>query len=287
MGLALLSCAFFAATNLIAKTIAIVGEDAPLHPLQLAFGRYLFGTAMLLPILLWRGPQALRSKVPAVYLIRCSCSIGALVCIFTAVAALPLADVTALNYASPFFTLVLARLVLGEHVGHRRWIAVAIGFTGVLFIANPSGGALQPMAVVALLSAVFMAGELISLRFIVLRDSTSTTVLLTNCIAGLICACLAPFVWQSASAAQWGLMALIAVVTVTGQIFFIRAIGMVEASFIAPMFYSTLVYAALFGFIAFGEIPTFATIIGTVLIAACGIYLSRSANAEARSTSSE
>ncbi|MCH9671772.1 MAG: DMT family transporter, partial [Gammaproteobacteria bacterium] len=186
VAMVLVACAFFAGASLVAKVLAISSAEAALHPLQLAFGRFLAGTLMLTPILAWKGKRAITSAVPALYLVRSGCSVGAISCIFAAVASLPLADVTALNYASPFFTLILARLVLKEAVNRARWVAVAIGFCGVVFIANPSGSTLHPMTLIALLSAVFMAGELISLRDVLwaIRNDRFRTVAEVEAMAG-------------------------------------------------------------------------------------------------------
>jgi drug/metabolite transporter (DMT)-like permease len=233
VALTLVACAFFAGTNVGAKLIATAPGPA-LHPLQIVFGRFLFGTLLLAPLLLIEGPSLLRSRVPYAYLLRSGCSVGAAACIYASVAVLPLADVTALTYSSPLFMLILAALLLRERVDGWRWLAVVAGFAGVVVMTAPSLDAIQPMALVALLAAVLMSGELIALRFIAQRDPPLSALFLTNLVGlGLSTLC-APFVWQPATASQWELMLLIGAVTVSGQMFFVRAVAMGEASLLAP-----------------------------------------------------
>jgi drug/metabolite transporter (DMT)-like permease len=218
------------------------------------------------------------SRVPWFYLVRSGCSVAALCCIFWSVGELPLGDVTAIIFSSPFFTLALAALLLGERVGNMRWALVAIGFAGVVMIAKPSDSeftSLEPMAFVALAAAMFIAAELIALRFIALRDSTTTALFLTNAVGMIISGCLAPFFWRSLTDTQWLLIFTMALVTVTGQALFVRAVATTEASTIAPLFYTTLIYAIAFGYFVFGEVPTPQSLIGASLIVTCGLLVGR------------
>ena len=278
IGLALIACAFFAGTSLIAKFIA--GSDGPtLHPFHVAFGRFLFGTLMLCPLFVLKGRRLVQSQVPWTYLLRSGSSVGAASCIYASVAVLPLADITAITYSSPLFMLILAVLVLRERVSKLRWTIVGFGFMGVLIMAAPTSDAFQPMALVALLGAVFMAGELIALRHIATRDSALTALFLTNAIGLVISGILSPFVWQDATAAQWQLMAAMGIITASGQVFFVRAITLGEASLLAPLFYSTLLYAAAYGYIFFGEVPSPRAVAGAIVIIVAGFLLGRTEKA--------
>jgi len=113
------------------------------------------------------------------------------------------------------------------------------------------------------------------LRYIARRDAALNALFLTN-VAGLaISGGLAPFVWRSPSAAQWELMAVIGVIAATGQLFFVRAASIADASLLAPVLYSTLVYAAVFGYLVFEEVPGAAALTGAALIVGAGIVLGR------------
>jgi drug/metabolite transporter (DMT)-like permease len=197
-------------------------------------------------------------------------------CIFIGVAHLPLADVTAISYASPFFALMLAALFLGEKVRGARWGAVALGFTGALLITRPTPDTFQIMALVPFAAALAMGVEVTCARFIAQRDSVGTAMVWTNGVGLVMTTCLLPFVWGVPTWEQAGLIFLIGLITVSGQVLMITAMSQGEASLLAPLFYSTLVYAALFGWLAFGEIPVAWTWAGAALIMASGLWLARS-----------
>jgi drug/metabolite transporter (DMT)-like permease len=273
--LVLLACAFFAGGNLVAKLIAVTQAANPIHPLEITFGRFLAGFLMVAP--LWTtGHAKLRSAVPASYLIRCGGSVGSATCIFISVAYLPLADVTALSFAAPFFALILAALVLGEKVTAARKGAVALGFAGALLITRPTPETFQVMALVPLLAAVLIAVEVTTVRYIAQHDSTGTALVYTNGIGALIAAIALPFVWTVPTWEQIALMCLIGAVIVGGQSLFLTAMAEGESSLLTPLFYSTLVWAALYGWLVFDEIPAPWTWGGAGLIIASGIWLAQS-----------
>ncbi len=273
--LVLAACAFFASTNLVARLVAETQGENPINPLQITFGRYLAGFLLMAPLWFTRYAD-LRSKVPALYLVRSGAGVASATCIFIGVAYLPLADVTAISYASPFFALVMAGLFLRERVHSSRWGAVALGFAGALLITRPTPETFQIMAFVPFAAAFFMGVELVTLRFIAVRDSTGTTMVYTNGFGLLISACFMPFLWSDPTWEQAGLIFLIGLITVSGQVLMVAAMAKGEASLLAPLFYSTLVYAALFGWLAFAEIPVHWTWAGAALIMVSGVWLARS-----------
>lgn len=275
--LVLIACAFFAATNLVARLVAETQAENPIHPLQITFGRYVAGFLLMAPLLA-TGHAKARSAVPWMYLIRSGGGVASATCIFIGVAYLPLADVTAISYASPFFALTLAALFLGERVGLARWLAVALGFAGALLITRPTPETFQIMALVPFAAALFMGVEMVSLRFIAQRDAAGTAMVYTNGVGLLISACFMPFLWQAMTWEQVVLVFLIGAITVSGQLLLVRAMVQGEASLLAPLFYSTLVYAALYGWLAFDEVPVAWTWAGAGLIMVSGAWLARSSN---------
>ncbi|MCA8928738.1 MAG: DMT family transporter [Alphaproteobacteria bacterium] len=273
--LVLLACAFFAATNVVARLVAETQAENPIHPLLITFGRYLAGFLLVAPLLATRHAEA-RSAVPAMYLLRAGGGVISATCIFIGVAHLPVADVTAISYASPFFALLLAALFLGERVRGARWGAVALGFAGALLITRPTPETFQAMALVPFAAALAMGVEVTCARFVAQRDAVGTAMVYTNGGGLLITAAILPFVWAVPTWEQAGLIALIGAITVTGQVLMIAAMREGEASLLAPLFYSTLVYAAVFALLAFGEVPAVWTLGGSALIIASGLWLARS-----------
>jgi drug/metabolite transporter (DMT)-like permease len=273
--LVLLACAFFASTNIVARLVAETQAENTIHPLVITFGRYVAGFLLTAPVLFTRF-ASVRSQVPYLYLLRSGGGVTSATCIFIGVAYLPVADVTAISYASPFFALMLAALFLGEKVRGARWGAVALGFVGALLITRPTPDTFQVMALVPFAAALAMGVEVTCARFIAQRDSVGTAMVYTNGFGLVLSAALMPFVWSEPTWAQAELIFFIGLITVSGQAFMIAGMAKGEASLLAPLFYSTLVYAALFGWLAFDEVPVSWTWAGASLILVSGIWLARS-----------
>ena len=273
--LVLAACAFFATTNVVARLVAETQGENAIHPLQITFCRYLAGFLLVLPAIFTRHAHW-RAQVPLMYLLRSGGGVCSATCIFIGVAYLPLADVTAISYAGPFFALILAAIFLKETVGQARWGAVLLGFAGALLITRPTPDTFQIMALVPFAAAAFMGVELVVLRFVAQRDATGTVMIYTNGF-GLVLSSLAmPFVWNDPTWEQAAFFLLIALATVTGQVLTVLAMAVGEASFLAPFYYSTLVYAALFGWLGFAEVPAMWTWGGSALIIAGGLWLAQS-----------
>ncbi len=275
MILVLLACGFFASTNVVARLVAETQVAHPIHPLVITFGRYVTGFLLTAPVLATRFASPV-SRVPWLYLLRSGGGVTSATCIFIGVAYLPVADVTAISYASPFFALILAAVFLGERVRWLRWAAVALGFAGALLITRPTPETFQVMALVPFAAALAMGVEVTCARYIAQRDAVGTAMVYTNGFGLVLSALLMPFVWTEPTWHQAGLIFLIGALTVSGQALMIAGMAKGEASLLAPLFYSTLVYAAVFAWLAFGEVPVAWTWAGAALIMASGIWLARS-----------
>ena len=273
--LVLLACAFFAGINVVARYVAETQAENTIHPLVITFGRYLSGFLFVAPMLV-TGHAKTRSAVPAFYLLRSGGGVASSTCLFIGVAHLPVADVTAISYASPFFALMLAALFLGEKVRGARWGAVTLGFIGALLITRPTPETFQVMALVPFAAAITIAIEVTCARYIAQRDGVGTAMVWTNGVGLLITSVLMLFLWSMPTWEQAALIILIGAVTVSGQALMIKAMSEGEASLLAPLFYSTLVYAAVFAWLAFDEVPVSWTWAGSALIIVSGLWLARS-----------
>lgn len=259
-----LSCGFIAATTAIAKKLGLAEGEA-LHPLQVSFGRFLFGFLTLLPIALVKRPSfqgALWSR----HVARALFGWAGVSAMFAAAALMPLTDATAISFLSPFFTMVLAILFLGERAGIWRWGAAAVAFFGVIVLTQPGSETFQPAALIALLAAVFMGTELVFIKSLTRTEPLLRILLINNAAGAVISGCAAAFFWTPPSATQWALLAAIGTIMVTAQSFFVRGMRLGEASYVAPFSYTTLLYATLYGILFFGEFPPLTTIAGAVLI---------------------
>lgn len=186
---------------------------------------------------------------------------------------LPLADAIAVTFAGPLFITALAPLALGEHVGWRRWLAVVVGFVGVLFMVRPDGDVIQ-WAVLFPLGAALCGGirDLITRR--ISQTETSAAVLFfTTCAVVAASALTLPFAWSAVSALDLVYFALSAMLVAGGQYLMIEAYRHGEAAFVAPFKYSFMIWAVLFGYLFFAELPDAWTVLGTVIVAASGLYI--------------
>ena len=186
---------------------------------------------------------------------------------------MPLPDITVLQQITPIVLTVLSAVVLGEAVGWRRWLAVAIGFTGVALVIQPTGQGFNIYAISALLCAIFVAfRDLITRR---LHDNIPTAVVtfgatVSVCLAGFAGA---PFQeWQPLSLYGASLLGASAVLVSTANMFVVRAFRGVDVSVVSPFRYAAVLWATLLGFLIWGHVPNALAIAGTVVIVATGLY---------------
>ena len=186
---------------------------------------------------------------------------------------LPLGDITVIMQITPLVLTVLSAIVLREAVGWRRWVAVAVGFVGVVLVAQPSAQGVNIYAACALLVAVLVAVRDIVTRYL---DPSIPTAAVT--FATTISVCLLGFAgaplenWTPLSDHTLVLLAASAVLVSGANIFVIRAFRGVDVSVVSPFRYAAVVWAVLFGFLVWGDIPNALAVAGTLIIVASGLY---------------
>jgi drug/metabolite transporter (DMT)-like permease len=233
-------------------------------------------TAPLLAMIAWR-QGVLRPRLTghdrSIVMIRGLAEVGATIGFLTALAHMPLANVTAILQVLPLTVTMAAALFLGEAVGWRRWLAIGVGLVGVMIIIRPGMAGFSIWSIWAL-----AAVGCITLREIVTRrlsaDVPSLPVALVTAIAiGLLGAVMMPVVsWQPVSAASWGLLAATSVAIIGGYLFSVMTIRSGDIGFVAPLRYTAMAWAIGLGLLMFGELPDRATVIGTAIIIATGLY---------------
>lgn len=278
-GLTVLACIFFAAANALAKA-AQIGTGVP--PQQVTFFRYLFGFLTLLPWILVARGRVFRTRVPHIHVLRVLFGMSGVVCMFTALAHLPLADVTSIVWANPLVAMLLAALFLGDRISGRRWLCAGIGFLGVLFMMQPSGEAFGWAGLFALGAALLIGAEVATIRALAQRDSALTVLAIAN--AG---GCLAAFFIAAPVLVMPDPYSLAAMVgtgftMVVGQMIFMAALKLRETSFVAPFYYTTLLFSFIYGMIFFGEIPRWYVYLGAGAIVFSGIAITLQGAREAR-----
>lgn len=243
------------------------------HPFEAAFFRNLFGLAFMMPWLLNSGFGALATRRPGIHVVRALFGLSAMLCLFTALSLLPLAEVTALTFAAPLFATAGAALVLKERVRLRRWTATLAGFVGVVIILRPGSEIVSPAALVALGAAVFMAGAIVSIKSLARTEQPAAIVIYFGLLVTPMSLVPALFVWTTPSPQLLLWFLLIGLAATVGQILMTRAFAAAEASAVMPFDFSRLVFVSVFGMILFGERPDAWTYVGAAIIMASAVYI--------------
>lgn len=262
-----------AVSMLIARSLGpqIAGSEA-LHPLQIAWARFSFGALTILPFALFHR-VSLTETAWRFHVGRVVTGFGGVVGIFAAAGLMSLTEATAISFLSPLFAMVFAILFLGERVGVWRWGAAALAFSGAMVLTQPGMDAFQPAALIAMAAAAMMGAELTFIKFLSGREPAIKILVINNVMAALLAGSIVYFVWTAPTFEQWGMLIALGVVMVTAQSFFLKGIAMSESNVAAPFFYTTLIFAAVYGWLVFGETPDTPTLIGAALIVGGALVL--------------
>lgn len=186
---------------------------------------------------------------------------------------LGLAEIHALIATFPLIATALAIPILGEHVGWRRWLGVAIGFAGALTIVRPGLGVFQWAALIPLGCAFLFAIYNLTTRLVSFRDSFETSTLYMAVIGCVAATFVGLPQWRMPDAQGWMLLAVFSSMGILGHMLFVKALEHAPASLLQPFNYTLMVWATLIGFAIFGELPDFWTIAGAALIVGGGGYV--------------
>jgi drug/metabolite transporter (DMT)-like permease len=228
---------------------------------------------MILLTLIWRQRATLpRLERPGLQLLRMVLSTAEVAAFFVAVVYLPLADTITYYLAGPIFVTALSAIVLREQVGWRRWSAVMVGFCGVLIALQPSAQTISWPALIALAGSLSFAALMIVTRSL---RATPDIVLAATQFAGTfsVGAVLAPFAWRTPGLPDLGLFVLAGCISIVALLCTNRALKLAPASVVVPYQYSMIVWAVMFGYAVFGDVPSVATIVGAAIIIAAGLYI--------------
>jgi len=200
------------------------------------------------------------------HLFRCLMGLMALIAIVIALRELPLAVVVSLSYAAPLFITVLSIFLLSEKVGVFRWLAVMIGFIGVIIIAEPGFKGMNYLYFLPLIFCIGMAFVTITIRKLSTTEPIwliSIFFTITISIAGLA---TIPMGWIIPNFQDFILLALIGVTGGSANLFLTQSYKLSEVSLVAPLKYLALIFAIVFGYLIWNEIPTVKTLLGASLV---------------------
>jgi drug/metabolite transporter (DMT)-like permease len=243
---------------------------------ELLWVRYLVHAAFMFAVFAPRMRLGLlRTRRPVLQIVRALFMVASTFLFMNGLRYLPLGDATAINYVAPLLVTALSAPMLGEKIEARNWAAVCLGFCGVLVIVRPGGGTLQLAALFPFLAAFCSSFyQIITRKF---RGSENP--ITTHFITGLIGLIVTSLVWRP----DWTmpppvhalLMICLGFTTGVGHYLLIEVFQRIEPATAAPFTYTQLIWALLFGWAIFGDLPDTGTLLGSLIIVASGIYLAR------------
>ena len=263
-------------TAVLVMNDAIVKSLTDSYPTgQLLFVRGLFVWPWILLFALRTGGlKTLRVRNLKGQALRGACVICSAFLFVTGLRHLTLTDAIAVAFTGPLFITAMAPFVLGEKVGWRRWMAVTVGFAGVLFMLRPGGDTLQWAVLFPLGAAVFGGLRDLITRRISGTETTVAVLAVTTTVVLLAGLATVPFTgWNAIQMAHIGMFAVSGVLIAIAHTLMIEAFRRGEATLVAPFKYSSLLWGTLIGYLMFGDLPDLWTIVGAVIIVASGLYV--------------
>ena len=262
---------FFSCMNALTKHL---GAHYPV--VQVVFFRCLFALIPILAMIAFSaGWRALKTQRLKGHVVRSLTGTISIILFVFSLRFLPLAGTSALFFSGPLFVVLFSILFLKEQVGWHRWAAVILGFGGVLVVLQTGLGATDLTgAMLALGSAVFYAFAMIGVRALGATEASATTAFYFMALSVLMLAPILPFIWQAPVNVTDGLLFIATgFAGGLGQLTMTRAFQCAPASVISPFGYAGLLWATLFGFVIWGEIPAASVFLGGGLIIVAGVYL--------------
>lgn len=258
----------FSLSDAMAKYIT---ESVP--TVQLAAIRYAVFVAMAASPLLRNRRTSMRSRRPMLQILRGVGVAGSALCFILSLARLPIAEATAINFITPLLITALAVPVLGEVVRLPGWIAVLVGFGGMLVVVRPGAHGLQPAALLVVLSSFCWSVAMLVTRKLAVIDRPGVTLLWTALTGFVLLVAILPFFLAPMTWPLAGLSVALGVVASSGQWLAVLAYRHARATVLAPLGYVQLIWSSALGLLVFGNVPDRWVVVGAVIIAASGLSI--------------
>jgi drug/metabolite transporter (DMT)-like permease len=276
----------------ISAALALVLMGACISSLrgEIPIGQVVFfrSAVAMLPLCLWMARQGgFRRQVATSHigghLVRSFSGTGGMVFSYLALAYIPLADATAISYATPLFTVILAVLLLKEVVRIYRWTAVVVGLCGIVLILSPhfsfdvsdvaSGSGVAMLGgLFGLAAAFFSAISMIQIRHLTQTENTGAIIFYFTLLTTVIGFASIGMGWKMPTAWQWTLLIGTGLIGGTAQILVTLSLHYAEASLLAPFDYTTMIWALLIGYAFMDQVPALTTILGASIVVAAGLF---------------
>ena len=269
IGLMCGACACFSSLDATAKWLS-----TSIDPLLTVWARYA-SSFMLVSLFVhpWNTPGLMRTRRPWLQAGRSLLLLGSTALNFVALQYLQIAETTSILFATPLLVALAAGPLLGEWVGPRRLIAVAVGFAGVLIITRPGFGGLHPAALLSVAGALCYALYNIATRLLASSDSTATTLFYSGLPGIVLVTPILPLIWTTPTLSVALMMVALGLFAAVGHWLLILAHSRAPAGTLAPFIYTQMIWTLSLGYAAFGDIPDRWTLLGAAVVIASGLYL--------------
>jgi drug/metabolite transporter (DMT)-like permease len=243
-------------------------------PLLGVWARYVSSVVLVsLVVNPWSVPGLARTRRPWMQAGRSVLLLLSTACNFFALQYLQVAQTTSIMFAAPLLVALAAGPLLGEWIGPRRLAAIGVGFVGVLIITRPGFGGMHPAALLSVFGTACYALYAISTRVLAGSDSSATTLFYSGLAGVVLVTPFVPFVWSTPSLLVALMMAATGVFGAVGHWLLILAHARAPAPVLAPFLYTQLIWVVILGYLVFGDLPDYWTLIGASVVIASGMYL--------------
>lgn len=255
--------------SVMGALVRSLGGEIPV--IELVLFRNVIG--VLVPWLLTSARESRRVSQIPIYGLRIGFAFTSMVLLFFALAHLPIADVYALQYSIPLFTILLAVLVLKQHTSIQSWAACLVGFCGVLIVIRPGIVEMSLAAFAALGAAMLSAGSNTTLKLLSRTEGSGTVIFYTNLLMLPLALVPTLFFWVTPSWAQVPWVIGIGLFGVAGGYSFVRAVGAADARIVQPFQFTRMFFGTALGYFLFLELPDFWTWVGAAVIFFATYYI--------------
>ena len=277
-GILVLLLAIFLFT-LVDATAKYLGQYYPVP--QVVWARYMGNFVVVAIYFRTSFVPSLRSRQPGLQFLRALTQLASASLFFTSLQYIGIAEATAIMDINPVLITLGAGLFLGEYIGWRRILGIIAALIGAMIIIRPGMGVFHPAAILPLIGAfTYAAGAL--LTRVVRTDGLATSVVWSVLVGTIATSLLVPFFWQPIQMEHLWAFLIIGLLGAASQALIVYAFSLAEAGAIAPFGYTSLIWAALWGWLFWGVFPDQWTVIGAVIIVAAGLYIWSRENRTAR-----
>ena len=219
------------------------------------------------------GFAVFRTRRPGAHVLRSMSQFTSQTLLLIAFSMMPLASVIAISFSAPLFSTLAAAIFLRETVGPARWIALIVGFLGVLLVTNPGADTFTIGALFALGNAVLYGSVTVGVRGMTGTESTETLLLYQMMLLTVIFAAMLPFGFRMPTGFDALVMVANGVTNAFGQYWWTRALHLAPASAVGPFYYFMLVWSIVLGFLIWGDVPTASLLVGSAIVVGSGLFL--------------